>query len=467
MALDDGIGLSAALPSPLTHAQPLKRARSRRESETCPTPPTAAFKATAAVTKITRRAPVAVPFYHDQQTVSTAASSRRWRLPRGNGDSGGGTGDGVQQHSKPVSDCKKTVGNGSLPTYPFTGAPMPTDRGACAELAVRVRLPVPPPKRRRAVHDVDGPGTGSLPCKKRRLRLHLITSRLSQPYSLPATHILNRESSGESALTRFLRRLNTAKVKKAGHQTALVRKAAILNRVRISVRQAAVQRGHAHMAGLAARQKALALDHGLLVVTAPETSATAARFPGRPSGAGPGVPNAWKPHTTAFLTAPSPLSPSLSPPGPVYGAPGAGGEKKGEATQPLHQPPAPVYTLSRGVEEHERAIVPKSSICAPVPGDDGDEDEGAFPGSDLDGRYAEFSDDDMDDVYADFGVLFGGGGGGSSSSSSEDHCAEGGSEGGGSSSRYREGQGSGGGEEQGGHFYEEYLDELDGIPWVI
>ncbi|RYP25956.1 hypothetical protein DL767_008229 [Monosporascus sp. MG133] len=463
MALDDGISLSPALTSPLSLARPLKKARSRRESQTCPTPPTAAFKATAALTKETRRAPVAVPFHHDQQTASTAASSRRWSLHRDTGGSGGGTGDGVQQHLKPTSDCKKAVGNGSLSAYPFTGAPIHADRVACTELALRVRPPLRPPKRRRAVHDVDGPGTGSLPCKKRRLRLHLITSRLSQPYSLPATHILNRESSSESALTQFLRRLNAAKVKKAGHQTALVRKAAILNRVRISVRQAAVQRGHAHMAGLAARQNALALDHGLLVVTAPETSATAARFPGRPGGTGPGTPNAWKPHTTAFPTAPSLLSPS--PPGPVYGVSGAWVEKKGEATQPLRQPPAPAYSPSPGVEEHERAVAPKSSICSPVPGDDGDEDEGAFPCSDLDGRYAELSDDDMDDVYADFGVLFGGGG--SSSSSSEDHRARGCSEGGGSSSRHREGHGRGGGEEQGGQFYEEYLDELDGIPWVI
>ncbi|RYO76435.1 hypothetical protein DL763_010476 [Monosporascus cannonballus] len=466
MALDDGISLSTALTSPLSRARPLKRGRSRRESQTCSARPTAALEVTAAVTKVTRRAPVAVPFHHDQQTASITASPGSWPLPRSIGGSSGGTGDGVQQYSKLASDCMKTVENGTQSTYPFTGAPIPADRVSCAELALRVRPPLPPPKRRRAVHDVDGPGTGSLPCKKRRLRLHLITSRLSQPYSLPATHILNRESSGESALTRFLRWLNAAKVKKAGHQTALVRKAAIFNRVRISVRQAAVQRGHAHMAELAARQNALALDHGLLVVTAPGTSATAARFPGRPGGPGLGVPNAWRPHTTAFPTAPSLLSPS--PPVPLYGVSGAGVEKKGEVTQPLRQPPTTVYSPSPGVEEHERAVAPKSSICAPVPGDDGDEDEGAFPSSDLDGRYADLSDDDMDDVYADFGVLFGGGGGGgSSSSSSEDHRAGGCSEGGGSSSRHREGEGREGGEEHGGHFYEEYLDELDGIPWVF
>jgi hypothetical protein len=48
-------------------------------------------------------------------------------------------------------------------------------------------------KRARPKADVDGPNTYLLSSKKRRLRLHLITSRLSQPFSQPATHILNRE----------------------------------------------------------------------------------------------------------------------------------------------------------------------------------------------------------------------------------------------------------------------------------
>ncbi|POR38567.1 Uncharacterized protein TPAR_01224 [Tolypocladium paradoxum] len=44
-------------------------------------------------------------------------------------------------------------------------------------------------KRRRNRLDVDGPNTAGLSSKKRRLRVHLVTSRLSQPYSYPATHI--------------------------------------------------------------------------------------------------------------------------------------------------------------------------------------------------------------------------------------------------------------------------------------
>lgn len=63
-------------------------------------------------------------------------------------------------------------------------------------------------KRHRHRLDVDGPNTAELSCKKRRLRADLITSRLSQPYSQPATHILNREGM-ESGDKRFLKMATT------------------------------------------------------------------------------------------------------------------------------------------------------------------------------------------------------------------------------------------------------------------
>ncbi|OAA67826.1 Peptidase S54, rhomboid domain protein [Niveomyces insectorum RCEF 264] len=55
-------------------------------------------------------------------------------------------------------------------------------------------------KRRRSLSDVDGPNTGILSHKKRRLRRFLITSRLSQPFSQPATHIINRESAASDEM---------------------------------------------------------------------------------------------------------------------------------------------------------------------------------------------------------------------------------------------------------------------------
>lgn len=80
--------------------------------------------------------------------------------------------------------------------------------------------PPRPKKRSRAAADVDGEHS-SLHKKKRRLRLFLITSRLSPQYSHPATNIVDRGSSKIAVW---------AKQKSLGRN--LMRKAAILNRIR-------------------------------------------------------------------------------------------------------------------------------------------------------------------------------------------------------------------------------------------
>ncbi|MCJ1402743.1 hypothetical protein MMC11_005964 [Xylographa trunciseda] len=51
------------------------------------------------------------------------------------------------------------------------------------------------PKRFRSQADVDGECSGDLQKKKRRLRLDLITSRLSRPFATPTTHIVGRRTS--------------------------------------------------------------------------------------------------------------------------------------------------------------------------------------------------------------------------------------------------------------------------------
>ncbi|KAF2705988.1 hypothetical protein K504DRAFT_363133, partial [Pleomassaria siparia CBS 279.74] len=85
-------------------------------------------------------------------------------------------------------------------------------------------LPPPSPprsrKRGRAVADIDGEHS-CLHKKKRRLRLFLITSRLSPQYSHPASNIVDRGSSKIAVW---------AKQKSADRY--LLRKAAILNRIR-------------------------------------------------------------------------------------------------------------------------------------------------------------------------------------------------------------------------------------------
>lgn len=86
-----------------------------------------------------------------------------------------------------------------------------------------ISAPVPtnrPFKRRRALSDVDGGGNEGR--KKRRLRLHLITSRLSRPFSQPASNIVNR---GVSKVAIW------GKNRALGRN--LLRKAAIMNRVRL------------------------------------------------------------------------------------------------------------------------------------------------------------------------------------------------------------------------------------------
>ncbi|KAF3005228.1 hypothetical protein E8E14_002467 [Neopestalotiopsis sp. 37M] len=268
-------------------------------------------------------------------------------------------------------------------------------------------------KRARAMHDVDGPRTSHLSSKKRRLRLQLITSRLSQPFSLPATHILNRDTDEDTpVISRFVK-LAALGAKKAGHQTTLVRKAAILNRVRLNVRQTAVTRGHDRIWRMT---RMAAMSHGLQLVT----DSTGAMFPGRSGEQVPGpiVPRAWRPHTTAS----PPMMSSLAVSDAYITGP-----KEHEQQQPQPQPqpePAPHPTST---------LLPTTSIMTPLAG--ADEDEASFPDADLDSRYADSSDDDVDGVYADFGVLFGG------RADSPD------------------------GAEEDEHYYEEYLDEVDGIIW--
>ncbi|KAK6833110.1 hypothetical protein PG987_007804 [Apiospora arundinis] len=280
-------------------------------------------------------------------------------------------------------------------------------------------------KRHRALHDVDGPGTGHLPCKKRRLRHRLITSRLSQPYSLPATHILNRETGEDTpVLSRFLK-FAAMGPKKAGHQTAMVRKAAILNRVRLNVRQAAVNRGHDRMWRMADMS---VMGHGLQLVTA----STGAMFPGRGSAAGMSLPRVWRPHTTGTSSGGGHLSPhqpnkddSERPAATVLGSDTA---SPSSSVNPSQQHPFP-----------RTAQPPTTSIMTPLHHDEAEEST-AFPVFEDDYRYADLSDDDLDDVYTDFGALFGGGAAKS--------------------------PGDGARDDEEAHFYEEYLDELDGIPWA-
>jgi hypothetical protein len=102
-------------------------------------------------------------------------------------------------------------------TFTFTAGP---HAKFCFDKAVAAsRASNQPLKRRRPLWDVDGGIFEGK--KKRRLRLNLVTSRLSRPFSIPATNIVNRGIS-RIAIWAKERRLDTHSL----------RKAAIINRAR-------------------------------------------------------------------------------------------------------------------------------------------------------------------------------------------------------------------------------------------
>ncbi|MCJ1308943.1 hypothetical protein MMC25_002598 [Agyrium rufum] len=82
-------------------------------------------------------------------------------------------------------------------------------------------------KRSRSAFDVDDLCIPAFPRKKRRLRLDLITSRLSQPYATPSTHIPSPYSTLRPALWRVRNRVTIER------NRPLLRKAAILNSLRL------------------------------------------------------------------------------------------------------------------------------------------------------------------------------------------------------------------------------------------
>jgi hypothetical protein len=91
-------------------------------------------------------------------------------------------------------------------------------------------------KRGRAISDIDGEDASPRP-KKRRLRLHLITSRLSRPFAAPSTYI-NSRGAFIAARLAFQRRVGRS----------LLRKAALENWMR--VRRGAPTPGRRSLGGI-------------------------------------------------------------------------------------------------------------------------------------------------------------------------------------------------------------------------
>lgn len=319
---------------------------------------------------------------------------------------------------------------GSAPAFSFPHVVLPLQQVFSFPPDRQSHIPRQGIKRRRPLSDVDGPNTATVGCKKRRLRRNLITSRLSRPFSLPATHIINRESVAMGD-RRFLklaailsaRRMSSATatpVQQGIHPSpsSLLRRAAVINRFRLRVLSRAAERGDDQVADMAANAALLQQSQGIGLVVG-------ARFPAASSSSTiPPTPLLCIPGQGVH---PHPLSQAAVEARSLSGSPGS----KAVADPPglrisrsprLRPVRSPELRTSRppivaGLDEEEYL----------------DDDDAAFPTSEYESRYE--SSEEPDDVYADFGVIFGGGGADDFSDEEGDH-------------------------------YEDYMDDMDGIPWT-
>ncbi|KAH6670938.1 hypothetical protein F5X68DRAFT_44507 [Plectosphaerella plurivora] len=307
---------------------------------------------------------------------------------------------------QPPERCPEPVWP-EIETSPFTQEPHPEP----FEFQVNLQLPIRF-KRPRARHDVDGYYTAVLSCKKRRLRTELITSRLSQPFSLPATHIINREAiaAGDK---RFMKLAASVEAHKRcpSTQSSMVRRAALLNSTRQRVqgelheREQGFLRVAVHETNMLHRGQHASTGGRFLAVaapsgsTSPTTRVIIVRTPGSMTAPGPHGPNQTR-------------SATISPLG------GTEAVQRRLVKSPLLRP------------ARSPILGPSDARLDEV----ADDDETAFPEDDR--RYTSADDDDSDDVYSDFGAIFGGAGREDDPLDSEENS------------------------------YEGYLDELDGISWV-
>ncbi|EGO57315.1 hypothetical protein NEUTE1DRAFT_121776 [Neurospora tetrasperma FGSC 2508] len=273
-------------------------------------------------------------------------------------------------------------------------------------------------KRSRPCTDVDGHNTAPLPCKKRRLRLNFVTSRLSHPFSLPATHILNRESilKGDKRLRSIAAAANRRMAMAGwgfggvggqngggggmamamggnGSAASWLRKMAVMNRFRMrmmgeglvraqqaqAVQAQADEVGQGRGGGVPMKRTAQG-HHGY----GPGTS----QQPPPPRGSQAGGQQVPVPVITGFP--PPVIHTTISNLGPSTSAP---------STPQRLSPSPPLHPL------HSPDLRPTDD----QDDQDFDDEDVAFPTSAHESRYEGEDEEEGHEVYADFGVLFGGG----------------------------------------------------------
>lgn len=279
-------------------------------------------------------------------------------------------------------------------------------------------------KRRRNASDVDGFNTAGLSSKKRRLRSELITSRLSQPYSQPATHILNREGqeSGDKRFLKMATTVDTARRIAHLHATSFLR-FSLMNRVRKRLGL-----------NIAQQDPRLKNEQG----NAPVLETTA-------------IKAGWRPPSTHTSPAAKILKPAprLGNGMPPVAATSGRSDQAANNPKPVHPQakahacrlskpaalPLPVGDVAATKKRTSPRIHPiQSPELRPSLVSLDDLEEDSFGYLHLEEDDWDDGAEDPDNVYSDFSVIFG--------------------------------EGSPGAEAQEDRTYEEYLDELDGLCWV-
>lgn len=292
-------------------------------------------------------------------------------------------------------------------------------------------------KRRRCLLDVDGFNTAGMSSKKRRLRFELITSRLSQPYSQPATHILNREGqeSGDKRFLKMATTLDSARRTTYLHATSFLR-FSTMNRLRkrLNLTQpgAVVRRDDQEAVAVVSKaNRAAAWRPQSLQASSAGRSLAVSPLP----NGGVGIVPTWS------LPSMPPQVVITKPPSGLFAVTAAAHAHVKPPACRLSSPaalPLPVADVAATKKRTSPRIHPVQSpelrpASSQVPLDDLEEDSFAFlhpPDDDWD----DMGDGQEDSVYSDFSVLFG--------------------------------QEAPGPEANDERTYEEYLDELDGICWV-
>lgn len=331
--------------------------------------------------------------------------------------------ESTQQRTATVKDWTPQPRPEASPRFSFPSLDEVKRKSSPLTLRFQQKPPLPQGiKRRRCISDVEGFNTGDLSVKKRRLRADLITSRLSQPYSQPATHILNREGQ-ETGDKRFLKMATSVDMTRRIahlHATSFLR-FSIMNCIRKRLSQEQPARNHEQEIA-AITSKATSKPNWKPPIL--QDSATSRSLRISPTGTG--------------LAGPQGVIPSTKP------QPNQQAHKPFQHSKPtscrLSKPaalPLPVGDVAATKKRTSPRLFPirspelRPTVSLP-PLDDLEEDSFAYmhPADD------DWNDigDDQDSVYSDFSVVFGQNG---ESTSEEDDRS-----------------------------YEEYLDELDGICWM-